>query len=282
MVLGPHTMQHLQCLNLCAGSLEAYQQVLLRLSADFMQLQRPAIIGISGAQGTGKSTLAQLLVTELTNRGLCCAAVSLDDYYLAAAERQQLAAKIHPLFSQRGVPGTHDIQRAIADAQHVLAGLAVALPVFDKALDDRLADQPKQRLQLLIVEGWCLGLSAQSEAELISPVNSLEAEEDAAGLWRQYVNQQLAGGYQQYFALLSPLIWLKAPSWDSICQWRARQEQQLWQRRGQGMTDAQLARFMLPFQRLTEASWQQLPTRATFTIALNRQQQPKLLDLVTA
>ncbi|WP_449356267.1 hypothetical protein [Alishewanella longhuensis] len=48
------------------------------------------------------------------------------------------------------------------------------------------------------------------------------------------------------------------------------------------MTDAQLARFMLPFQRLTEASWQQLPTRATFTIALNRQQQPKLLDLVTA
>ncbi|CAM5183698.1 hypothetical protein [Alishewanella longhuensis] len=75
MVLGPHTMQHLQCLNLCAGSLEAYQQVLLRLSADFMQLQRPAIIGISGAQGTGKSTLAQLLVTELTDRGLCCAAV---------------------------------------------------------------------------------------------------------------------------------------------------------------------------------------------------------------
>ncbi|CAM5183690.1 hypothetical protein [Alishewanella longhuensis] len=74
-----------------------------------------------------------------------------DDYYLAAAERQQLAAKIHPLFSQRGVPGTHDIQRAIADAQHVLAGLAVALPVFDKALDDRLADQREQRLQLLIV-----------------------------------------------------------------------------------------------------------------------------------
>ncbi|GHG59166.1 kinase [Alishewanella longhuensis] len=278
MVLSPQTTQDLQRLNLCASNMEAYQQLLLRLSADISQLPLPAIIGISGAQGTGKSTLAQLLVTELTSRGLCCAAVSLDDYYLAAAERQQLAAKIHPLFSQRGVPGTHDIQRAIADAQQVLAGLAVALPVFDKALDDRLADQPKQRLQLLIVEGWCLGLSAQSEAELISPVNSLEAEEDAAGLWRHYVNQQLAGGYQQYFAFLSPLIWLKAPSWDSICQWRARQEQQLWQQRGQGMSRTQLARFMLPFQRLTAASWQQLPERASYTIALNDQQKPLLVD----
>lgn len=278
MVLSRQTMQQLQSLLLSAETMQIYQQLLLRLSADISQLQLPAIIGISGAQGTGKSTLARLLVAELTSRGICCAAVSLDDYYLAAAKRQQLAAKVHPLFSQRGVPGTHDIQRAIADAQHLLAGQDVALPVFDKALDDRLADQPKQHLQLLIVEGWCLGLSAQSEAELALPVNSLEAEEDAEGHWRHCVNQHLAGAYQQYFALLSSLIWLKAPSWDSICQWRARQEQQLWLQRGQGMSSTQLARFMLPFQRLTAASWQQLPERARYTIALNDQQQPLLVD----
>lgn len=278
MVLSPQTMQHLQRLNLCASNMEAYQQLLLRLSADISQLQLPAIIGVSGAQGTGKSTLAQLLVTELTLRGIDSAAVSLDDYYLTAAERQQLAASVHPLLALRGVPGTHDIQRAISDVQQVLAGKAVALPVFDKALDERLADRPKQHFKLLIVEGWCLGLSAQSEAELVLPVNSLEAEEDTAVHWRHYVNQQLAGTYQQYFSLLKPLIWLKAPSWDSICQWRARQEQQLWQQRGKGMTDTQLARFMLPFQRLTLASWQQLPKRADYTIALNQQQQPKLSD----
>lgn len=278
MALSPQTLKQLQSLMLSAESMQTYQQLLLSLSADFMQLQLPAIIGISGAQGTGKSTLAQLLVTELTQRGIGCAAVSLDDYYLAAAERQQLAAQLHPLLAQRGVPGTHAIQRAIADAQQVLAGQAVALPIFDKALDDRLADKPKAQLQLLIVEGWCLGLSAQSAAELALPVNNLEAEEDTAGGWRQYVNQQLAGAYQQYFSLLKPLIWLKAPSWDCICQWRARQEQQLWLQRGKGMSDPQLARFMLPFQRLTEASWQQLPKRADYTIALNRQQQPRLID----
>lgn len=278
MVLSSQTMQHLQRLNLCASSMEAYQQLLLRLSADISQLQLPAIIGVSGAQGTGKSTLAALLVSELRACGIHCAAVSLDDYYLSRRARQQLADTVHPLLALRGVPGTHDIQRAISDVQQVLAGKAVALPVFDKALDERLADRPKQHLQLLIVEGWCLGLSAQSEAELVLPANSLEAEEDTAGHWRHYVNQQLAGTYQQYFSLLKPLIWLKAPSWDSICQWRARQEQQLWQQRGKGMTDTQLARFMLPFQRLTLASWQQLPKRADYIIALNQEQQPKLIS----
>jgi len=278
MGLHPETLKGLQVLALSPAGLDAYEQILLRLVKALTQQSLPAVLGISGAQGTGKSTLAQLLVAELIQRGIRCAAVSLDDYYLAASERQHLACSVHPLLAQRGVPGTHAIQRAISDAKQVLVGQAVALPVFDKALDDRLADKPKAQLQLLIVEGWCLGLSAQSEAALALPVNSLEAEEDAAGLWRQYVNQQLAGAYQQYFSLIKPLIWLKAPSWDSICQWRARQEQQLWQQRGKGMTDTQLARFMLPFQRLTEASWQQLPERAAFTIELNYQQQTLLID----
>ena len=44
------------------------------------------------------------------------------------------------------------------------------------------------------------------------------------------------------------------------------------------MSSTQLARLMLPFQRLTAASWQQLPERARYTIALNDQQQPLLVD----
>lgn len=277
MLLHNTTETLLDQLFLSTTQAASYQQLLLALTASLQQVNLPKVIAISGGQGTGKSTLAKLLVCELRARGIHCTAVSLDDYYLPRQDRQQLASTVHPLLAQRGVPGTHDIQRAIRDARQVLAGQAVALPVFDKALDDRLADKPEQHIQLLIVEGWCLGLSAQSEAALALPVNSLEAEEDAAGHWRHYVNQQLAGAYQQYFSLLKPLIWLKAPGWDSICQWRARQEQQLWQQRGHGMTAEQLTRFMLPFQRLTTASWQQLPKRADYTIALNRQQQPRLI-----
>lgn len=275
-MLAQSTLRQLELTPIDRAALSDYQAVLSLLSQRLRAHSTPAVIGITGAQGTGKSTLASLLVTELRAQGISCAAVSLDDYYLTRQARQQLAGTVHPLLAQRGVPGTHDIGRALSDARQVLAGAAVALPRFDKALDDVLPDRPAAPLDLLIVEGWCLGLAAEAESGLASPVNQLEATEDSRGAWRRYVNQQLAASYQPYFDLLQPLIWLKAPDWDSVCRWRAKQEQQLWQQHGTGMTAAQLARFMLPFQRLTQLSYQQLPARANYTIVLNQAQQPQL------
>ena len=237
----------------------------------------PAVIGISGAQGSGKSTLAAMLVQQFSALGIKSAAVLLDDYYLNKAQRQQLAKQVHPLLRQRGVPGTHNIFQAIADVQAVLTGQPVALPQFDKALDQPGASLPAQQLDLLIVEGWCLGVRPQSEAELAQPLNQLEATADADGRWRRYVNARLAADYADYWRLLQPLIWLNAPDWDCICRWRAKQEQQLWQQRGSGMTDPELARFMLPFQRLTQASWQQLPAIADIIVQLDPDQTPTLL-----
>ncbi|MBV2130346.1 kinase [Arsukibacterium indicum] len=237
----------------------------------------PAVIGISGAQGSGKSTLAAMLVQQFSALGIKAATVSLDDYYLNKAQRRQLALQVHPMLHQRGVPGTHDIQQAIADAETVLAGRPVVLPQFDKALDEPGASLPAQQLDLLIVEGWCLGVRPQTEAELAPPLNQLEATADADGRWRSYVNARLAADYADYWRLLKPLIWLNAPDWECICRWRAKQEQQLWQQRGSGMTDTELARFMLPFQRLTQASWQQLPGVADVIVQLDTDHQPTLL-----
>jgi D-glycerate 3-kinase len=276
MSLSADTLQYLSKLALAEPASAAYQQLLLTLAASLSTLPKPAVIGISGAQGTGKSTLAALLATELECRGIRCASVSLDDYYLSQTARKVLAEQVHPLLAHRGVPGTHDMRKALADAEQVMTELPVALPVFDKALDDRGPDCPAVTLDLLIVEGWCLGLQAQSAAELVLPVNTLEIEEDPQAQWRKYVNQQLAGVYHDYFCLLKPLIWLKAPDWQRVCRWRQRQEQQLWQQRGTGMSAAQLQRFMLFFQRLTELSYRQLPARADYTVVLNALQQPTL------
>ena len=249
-------------------------QVVSILQAD---LSLPAVIGISGAQGSGKSTLARQLVQQFQQAGIAAAAVSLDDYYLSQAKRQHLAATEHPLLAQRGVPGTHDISRAIADARAVMQGHPVVLPQFDKALDEPVANLAPQSLDLLIVEGWCLGVQPQPAAQLQQPVNLLEAEADTDGRWRHYVNQQLAGDYCTLWQLLKPLIWLQAPDWASVCRWRAQQEQQLQQQRGMAMSGPALARFMLPFQRLTQAAWRQLPGRADIVLQLDSQQQLQLI-----
>ncbi|SNY49132.1 D-glycerate 3-kinase [Arsukibacterium tuosuense] len=264
-------------LQLTPAAATAYQQLLRQLLKPLLALPRPVVIGITGAQGTGKSTLASVLTELLMSQGIAAGSVSLDDYYLSKAQRRQLAEKVHPVLAQRGVPGTHNIAQALADARAVLAGQPIALPQFDKALDEPAAALPAQTLDILIVEGWCLGVPAQTEAELATPVNELEATTDADGRWRHYVNQQLAGLYAEYWRLMTPLIWLQAPDWDCVCRWRAQQEHKLSQSRGKGMTEAELARFMLPFQRLTLASWQQLPAIASYTVLLDQQHLPTLL-----
>jgi D-glycerate 3-kinase len=70
---------------------------------------------------------------------------------------------------------------------------------------------------------------------------------------------------------------LQAPDWVSICRWRAKQEQQLFQLRGKGMTAAQLERFMQSFQRLTEHSFRVMPTSADIVIELDHQQRPTIV-----
>ncbi len=270
----PATKHYVNVLPARLAANTAYMQLLQQLYQALSAIPRPAVIGISGAQGSGKSTLASALATLFTRQGISAAAVSLDDYYLSKAQRQQLALDIHPLLAQRGVPGTHNMQQALTDAKAVLAGKTVSLPQFDKALDEAAAPLPAQQLDMLIVEGWCVGVQPQTAEQLASPINTLETEQDSKGHWRRFVNQQLAGAYAEYWQLLKPLIWLNAPDWQAVCRWRAQQEQQLWQQRGSGMTAPQLANFMLSFQRLTAASWQQLPQIADYIVTLNSLQQP--------
>ena len=73
------------------------------------------VLGINGAQGTGKSTLAELVSEYLTGEhGRSVVILSIDDLYLTREERRSLGRSIHPLLSTRGVPGTHDVTLGIS------------------------------------------------------------------------------------------------------------------------------------------------------------------------
>ncbi|MEM9620320.1 MAG: hypothetical protein AAF993_01640 [Pseudomonadota bacterium] len=228
------------------------------------------LVAISGSQGSGKSTLAGILCDYLQQQGCAAATVSLDDFYLSHAARQALAAEVHPLLATRGVPGTHDTGR-LADIlrqvrQHG-ASVKVELPVFDKAIDDQ-AGQRSVRAELLIVEGWCMGVVPQPDDALQLAVNDLELHEDTAGVWRTWVNTQIAAQYQDLWPLFDAWLYLRAPGFDQVHTWRTQQEQQLPATRR--MSDAALRRFIAHYQRLTEWQWQTPPQRPALIAELDR------------
>lgn len=240
----------------------------------------PFLLGINGAQGTGKSTLAKLLTRLLTNEGFIVANLSIDDFYLSKAARAELAHSAHPLFASRGVPGTHNTELLRSKIQELgTAGArqSVAIPSFDKSRDDccPVSEWPTLRgpVDFIIVEGWFIGLHAQPEAELDSAVNTLEAEEDGEGSWRRQVNTALAGDYQDVFSMLDSLLMLRAPSFDQVYEWRKVQEDKLRTRSAPGaagiMDNDALVRFIQHFERLTRHSLSTLPQQADRVFSLD-------------
>lgn len=226
------------------------------------------ILGICGAQGSGKSTLADQLALMLDENGVSALVLSMDDFYLTKQQRETLGKEIHPLLKTRGVPGTHDMSRMVEVIAALKSGKSASIPRFDKALDDRskqeqLVDAP---VQVLIVEGWCLGAKPQTGNELKVAVNALEREEDKNGVWRRYVNRQLESEpYQAVFAMLDLLVFIKVPEFQKVLEWRWRQEQQLGSR---GMSIQQIERFVMHYERLTRHILKQLPLDADLVFNL--------------
>ncbi len=226
----------------------------------------PRIVGIAGAQGSGKSTLCSFLTTALAALGFRAATLSIDDLYLTRAERRRLAVAVHPLLATRGVPGTHDVAIGIGVLDDIAARREVTLPRFDKGRDDR---QPRGErvtdVDYLLFEGWCVGVSPQASDALATPVNELERVEDPDGGWRRYVNEKI-GDYQPLFERLDLLVWLEVPGMEAVTRWRGQQEHAL--PPAQRMSDTDLARFVQHYERLTRHMLETMGARADIKVAL--------------
>jgi len=242
------------------------------------------IIGINGAQGSGKSTLCKLLQIVL-EKGFAkrVTTFSIDDIYLTHAERETLAEKIHPLLKTRGVPGTHDVGlglQLLTNLRGIEAGESINIPVFDKSIDDRSAEEDFRQvtgpIDLVLFEGWCVGAKPQRGSALALPVNSLEHLEDPEQVWRRYVNDQLENDYKRLFREIDFLIMLKIPGISSVMEWRSKQERKLAKASPGGhkiMDTAALQRFIMHYERLTRAMLTEMPGRADLVFKLNRNQQ---------
>lgn len=248
--------------------------------------RKTRFIGIQGSQGSGKSTCASFLkiLLEEENSDLNVVVASIDDFYLTKSEREDLARDRHPLFLTRGVPGTHDIELINSVFDNAEDGQALEIPVFDKAKDDRAHKTEWQYItkpvDILILEGWCVGITPQDKAQLEENRNSLEEREDHDKSWRTEVNRALEDEYKNLFKRLDVLVSLQAPSFDCVLGWRQLQEQKLitkLQSQGKStsltQTPIQIERFISFFQRLTEHALATMPEKADYLLSLNKHHQ---------
>ena len=126
------------------------------------------IVGLSGGQGTGKTTISSIIKIILEKYfKLNVFKISIDDFYKTRKERIILSKKVHPLLKTRGVPGTHDIDMMLNLFRKVKAKKlkTLSLPKFDKSIDDRLSKNKwykvKSKPDIVIFEGWCVGAKSQ-------------------------------------------------------------------------------------------------------------------------
>jgi len=250
--------------------------------------KKPFIVGINGCQGSGKSTLTSFIETFLkSEHDMRVVSLSIDDFYLDKNHRNALAIKVHPLLKTRGVPGTHNISLALDTFSMLEKGERTQLPRFDKSTDNPfpISQWPVMDAlpDVIILEGWCVGVSPQESSALTHPVNALESEEDSLCTWRSFVNSELGNQYQTLFNKIDYSVMLAAPSFDSVLHWRLEQEHKL-AKTSKGektgvMNDDEVARFIEHYQRLTEHALSTLPQQCDTVFYLDEHRNITQQDL---
>ena len=149
-------------------------------SFDPQSRSTPLVIGISGPQGSGKTTLVNYIVKQLSFPPLSLRVVSfsIDDIYLTHDELLALGQKNpgNKLLQHRGLPGTHDVVLGIETLESLLGAKSTPVPTYDKSKFDGHGDRvpssewviAQPPFDIILFEGWCLGFQAISRVDVAS------------------------------------------------------------------------------------------------------------------
>ena len=242
-------------------------------------------LGFSGGQGSGKTTVAKILkiiLKKFFKRKIHVS--SIDDFYKTLKDRNKMSYTTHPLFKTRGVPGTHDINLVKKFFYFIKKKKfkKTKLPKFDKSIDDRLKKKYwyniKERPEVVILEGWCVGAKPQSNSLIKKPINILEKYEDKNLIWRKYVNEKLKREYKKLFAMIDCFIFMKIPNFNMVFKWRLLQENKLRKKsrfEKKIMPYNKIKRFIMFYQRITLQMIKDLSQSASIVMLLNKNHEIK-------
>ena len=255
-----------------------YIPICKMIEEDYLKKNKTKIIGLTGGQGTGKSTISYIFKIILKEAyGLETVIFSIDDFYKTLNERKMMSKNKSALFLTRGVPGTHDTKMLYSCLKNLKKKnfKKLVIPKFDKSNDDRASKKKwmnvNRKPNIVIFEGWCVGVSPQKKKDLIIPINRLEKLKDDKKIWRQQVNLELKKNYKKIFKLIDKLIFLKVPSFKHVFKWRLLQEKKLrvTSKGKKTMTDKEVKNFIMYYERLTKHMLKILPKTADTVISID-------------
>ena len=238
-----------------------YLPISNKINKIYLKDKKTKIIGLTGGQGSGKSTISNILKIILKEGyNLNTVNFSIDDFYKTFKERKKMSLKVSPLFKTRGVPGTHDTKLLFNCLKNLKKKnfRKFSVPRFDKSIDDRFPKKQwqifKKKPDIVIFEGWCVGVTPQKNKDLKIPINTLEKKNDTNRVWRYRVNDELKKKYKKIFNLIDFIIFLKVPSFKHVFKWRLLQEKKL-QVNSAGkkvMNKDQIKKFVMFYERITK------------------------------
>ena len=255
-----------------------YLPISRMLYQTYLKNKKTQIIGLTGGQGSGKSTISSILRIIL-KEGFKLETVifSIDDFYKTLKERKIMSKKINPLFLTRGVPGTHDTKMlfsCIKSLKHTKFK-KILIPRFNKAIDDRESKNKwlriKKKPNIVIFEGWCVGAKPQKKKDLLVSINELEKHKDKNKIWRNKVNLELKKDYKKIFNLIDKIIFLKVPSFKHVFQWRLLQEKKLRliSKGKKTMSNKQIKNFIMFYERITKHMLKTFTNKADTVIKID-------------
>jgi D-glycerate 3-kinase len=261
-----------------------YLPISKMIHENYLKDKKTKVIGLTGGQGSGKSTISNILKILLKESfSLETVIFSIDDFYKTLEERKKMSQSISPLFLTRGVPGTHDTKMLLNTIKALKKNKfkKILIPKFDKGFDDRASKDKWLRVNkkpnIVIFEGWCVGVESQKKKDLLVPINVLEKLEDKEKIWRNTVNKELKKDYKKVFKLLDKIIFLRVPSFKHVFKWRLLQEKKLRisSKGKKTMSDNQIKNFIMFYERLTKHMLKDLTLKADTVIKIDKEHRLK-------
>ena len=262
-----------------------YIPVSFWIESKYKKKGKTLFLGFSGGQGSGKTTVVKILkiiLKKFFKRKIYVS--SIDDFYKTLKDRNEMSYTTHSLFKTRGVPGTHDVNLINKFFYFIKKKKfkKTKLPKFDKSIDDRLKKKYwfniKERPEIVILEGWCVGARPQSNSLIKKPVNILEKYEDENLIWRKHVNEKLKREYRKLFAMIDYYIFMKIPNFNMVFKWRLLQEKKLRKKlryKKKIMSYSEIKRFIMFYQRITLQMIKDLSKSASIVMLLNKNHEIK-------